>query len=162
MPSAKPFATATGMLRARLSSGLRTRGVHGPNPFTTPGHQERPNGYLFNRVPPPPGQSRKWEDWELPCYVTSFLTIVILGVGLNAKPDLTLETWAHQEALKRLELESSSQAPRLLGTGFMPVASLLKWWAILLLVKEHNFGSILRTNTLVNNDCDKLRKAFVA
>ncbi|OIS99736.1 PREDICTED: uncharacterized protein LOC109231312 [Nicotiana attenuata] len=108
MPSAKPFATAAGMLRARLSSGLRTRGGHGPNPFTTAGHQDRPNGYLFNRVPPPPGQSRKWEDWELPCYITSFFTIVILGVGLNAKPDLTLETWAHQEALKRLELESSS------------------------------------------------------
>ncbi|MCD7463515.1 hypothetical protein HAX54_050773 [Datura stramonium] len=84
-----------------------TRGGHGPNPFTTAGHQDRPNGYLFNRLPPPPGQSRKWEDWELPCYITSFFTIVILGVGLNAKPDLTLETWAHQEALKRLELESA-------------------------------------------------------
>ncbi|XP_019160995.1 PREDICTED: uncharacterized protein LOC109157595 [Ipomoea nil] len=106
MPSAKPFATAAGMLKSRLSSGLRTRGGHGPNPFLTPGHQERPNGYLFSRTPPPPGQSRKWEDWELPCYVTSFLTIVILGVGLNAKPDLTIETWAHQEAIKRLELES--------------------------------------------------------
>jgi hypothetical protein len=34
--------------------------------------------------------------------VTSFLTIVILGVGLNAKPDLTIETWAHQKALERL------------------------------------------------------------
>ncbi|RAL51815.1 hypothetical protein DM860_010533 [Cuscuta australis] len=110
MPSAKPFATAAGMLRARSSSGIRARGDHGPNPFLTPGHQERPNGYLFSRTPPPPGQSRKWEDWELPCYITTFLTIVILGVGLNAKPDLTIETWAHKEAVKRLELESSSQS----------------------------------------------------
>ncbi|CAF1701037.1 unnamed protein product [Brassica napus] len=55
---------------------------------------------------PPPGQSRKWEDWELPCYITSFLTIVILGVGLNAKPDLSIETWAHQKALERLEMET--------------------------------------------------------
>ncbi|CAN1170581.1 hypothetical protein LINPERHAP2_LOCUS29079 [Linum perenne] len=53
----------------------------------------------------PPGQSRKWEDWELPCYITSFLTIVILGVGLNSKPDLTIETRAHQKALERLEME---------------------------------------------------------
>ncbi|XP_016651514.1 PREDICTED: uncharacterized protein LOC103339451 [Prunus mume] len=62
---------------------------------------------LFNRTPLPPGQTRKWEDWELPCYVTSFLTIVILGVGLNAKPDLTIETWAHQKALERLEIEQA-------------------------------------------------------
>ncbi|KAL3533862.1 hypothetical protein ACH5RR_007383 [Cinchona calisaya] len=106
----KPLATAAGMLRARLSPALRTRGGggDGPSRWVTPGHQERPNGYLLNRTPPPPGQSRKWEDWELPCYITSFLTIVILGVGLNAKPDLTLETWAHQKALERLELESAA------------------------------------------------------
>ncbi|KAG8047754.1 hypothetical protein GUJ93_ZPchr0008g14141 [Zizania palustris] len=35
--------------------------------------------------------------------ITSFLTVVILGVGLNAKPELTLETWAHQKALERLQ-----------------------------------------------------------
>ena len=26
---------------------------------------------LFNETPPPPGQSRKWEDWEAPWYATS-------------------------------------------------------------------------------------------
>ncbi|XP_062117624.1 uncharacterized protein LOC133831374 [Humulus lupulus] len=95
------------MLRQRIVSALRTRGgaAAGPSRWTSPGHEERPKGYLFNRPPPPPGQPRKWEDWELPCYVTSFLTIVILGVGLNAKPDLTIETWAHQKALERLEME---------------------------------------------------------
>ncbi|KAF0897989.1 hypothetical protein E2562_001677 [Oryza meyeriana var. granulata] len=97
---------AGGMLRARLrAASLRVRGGGGDGGgrWTTPGHEERPKGYLFNRPPPPPGESRKWEDWELPCYVTSFLTVVILGVGLNAKPDLTLETWAHQKALERLQ-----------------------------------------------------------
>ncbi|XP_071737538.1 uncharacterized protein [Rutidosis leptorrhynchoides] len=107
MPSPKPLSTiASTMLRSRLTATLRTRSSDaGPSRWTSPGHQVRPNGYLFNRTPLPPGQSRKWEDWELPCYVTSFLTIVILGVGLNAKPDLTLETWAHQKALERLELK---------------------------------------------------------
>ncbi|KAJ6316694.1 hypothetical protein OIU78_019889 [Salix suchowensis] len=76
-----------------------------PSRWTSPGHEERPKGHFLNRTPPPPGQSRQWEDWELPCYITSFLTIVILGVGLNAKPDLTIETWAHQKALERLEME---------------------------------------------------------
>ncbi|GER25901.1 BAC19.9 [Striga asiatica] len=105
----KPLATAATTLRARLSPSLRTRGGggHGPSRWTSPGHEDRPKGFAFNRTPPPPGESRKWEDWELPCYITSFLTIVILGVGLNAKPDLTIETWAHQKALERLELESA-------------------------------------------------------
>ncbi|CAN1183549.1 hypothetical protein LINPERPRIM_LOCUS41655 [Linum perenne] len=106
MPSLQSFTAASAMLRQRLAGSLRTRSGHsGPNPWVTPGHEERPKGYLFSRTPPPPGQSRKWEDWELPCYITSFLTIVILGVGLNSKPDLTIETWAHQKALERLEME---------------------------------------------------------
>ncbi|CAN1745073.1 Putative pentatricopeptide repeat-containing protein At3g13770, mitochondrial [Linum perenne] len=115
MPPMQHLATASSTIRRRLSGSLRKRGGgSGPNPFTVAGHEERPKGYLFSRTPPPPGQSRKWEDWELPCYITSFLTIVILGVGLNSKPDLTIETWAHQKALERLEMEklavSSSSA----------------------------------------------------
>ncbi|KAG0459392.1 hypothetical protein HPP92_022520 [Vanilla planifolia] len=114
-PSTKALAAAAGggsMLRCRLGSVLRRRsgGGEGSGRWTTPGHEERPKGYLFNRTPPPPGESRKWEDWELPCYITSFLTIVILGVGLNAKPDLTLETWAHQKALERLKQQEIAAA----------------------------------------------------
>ncbi|XP_019053347.1 PREDICTED: uncharacterized protein LOC109114724 [Nelumbo nucifera] len=104
MSSSRGFMAASGMLRSRLKPSLRTRGGgEGPSRWTSPGHQERPNGYLFNQTPPPPGQSRKWEDWELPYYITGFLTVVILGVGLNAKPDFTIETWAHKKALERLE-----------------------------------------------------------
>ncbi|OIV90309.1 hypothetical protein TanjilG_13164 [Lupinus angustifolius] len=107
-----PISTASSMLRRRLLTSLRTRGgdSSGPSRWTSPGHEERPKGLFMNRTPPPPGQSRKWEDWELPCYITSFLTIVILGVGLNAKPDLTIETWAHEKALERLKLESNNTA----------------------------------------------------
>uniref|UniRef100_A0A2P2IRW6 Uncharacterized protein n=1 Tax=Rhizophora mucronata TaxID=61149 RepID=A0A2P2IRW6_RHIMU len=107
MYSPQPITAASSMLRQRLASSLRTRGgaTAGPSRWTSPGHEERPKGYLFNRTPPPKGQSRKWEDWELPCYITSFLAIVTLGVGLNAKPDLTIETWAHQKAIERLEAE---------------------------------------------------------
>ncbi|GER33291.1 26S protease regulatory subunit 10B [Striga asiatica] len=49
--------------------------------------------HLRTRSQPRPRGSaqgfHKWEDRELPCYVTSFITIVILGVGLNAKTDHT-------------------------------------------------------------------------
>ncbi|ESW17641.1 hypothetical protein PHAVU_007G256600 [Phaseolus vulgaris] len=112
MPLPTPFATASATLRRRILQSLRTRGgaESGPSRWTSPGHEEHPKGYLFNRTPLPPGQSRKWEDWELPCYITSFLTIVILGVGLNAKPDLTIETWAHEKALERLKIENALAA----------------------------------------------------
>ncbi|KAI4300741.1 hypothetical protein L6164_034081 [Bauhinia variegata] len=108
MPAPAPLSSASTMLRHRLLGTLRTRGGGGgPSRWTSPGHEERPKGYLFNRTPTPPGQSRKWEDWELPCYITSFLTIVILGVGLNAKPDFTIESWAHEKALERLKMENT-------------------------------------------------------
>ncbi|KAK4749487.1 hypothetical protein SAY87_026936 [Trapa incisa] len=103
--SKKQLTYASTVLRRRLFSS-----ESGPSRWKSPGHEDRPKGYLFNRIPPPPGQSRKWEDWELPCYLTSFLAIVILGVGLNAKPDLTIETWAHKKALERLEMESASNS----------------------------------------------------
>ncbi|KAK4272557.1 hypothetical protein QN277_021096 [Acacia crassicarpa] len=108
MPAPAPLSSASAMLRHRILPALRIRGggASGPSRWTTPGHEERPKGYLFNRIPPPPGQSRKWEDWELPCYIASFITIVILGVGLNAKPDMTIETWAHEKALERLKMEN--------------------------------------------------------
>jgi hypothetical protein len=97
-------AAISSMARSRVRAAARTRGGGGDGAgrWTSPGTVENGKGYVLNRTPPPPGESRKWEDWELPCYVTSFLTIVILGVGLNAKPDLTIETWAHQKALERL------------------------------------------------------------
>lgn len=112
MPTPTPLSSASTMLRQRLIGSLRTRGGSGSGAsrWTSQGHEEHPKGLPFNRTPPPPGQSRKWEDWELPCYITSFLTIVILGVGLNAKPDLTIETWAHEKALERLKMEDNLAA----------------------------------------------------
>ncbi|KAJ1699881.1 hypothetical protein LUZ63_008393 [Rhynchospora breviuscula] len=104
-------AAISGMARSRVRAAARTRGGGGDGAgrWTSPGTED-PKGYVLNRTPPPPGQSREWEDWELPCYVTSFLTIVILGVGLNAKPDLTIETWAHQKALERLQEKEMAAA----------------------------------------------------
>ncbi|KAL8474304.1 hypothetical protein ACS0TY_030946 [Phlomoides rotata] len=112
MPSFKQFSTAASSLRGCRSPSLQTRegGGHGLSRWTSLGHKDRPKGFVFSRTPPPQGVSQKWEDWELPCYITSFLTIIILEVGLSVKPDLTIETWAHQKALERLEAESPGAA----------------------------------------------------
>ncbi|KAL1206935.1 Transcription factor bHLH48 [Cardamine amara subsp. amara] len=109
MTSTQSLTVAAKTLRNRIFSRSGSTSA-GPSRWATPGHEERPKGYFMNRTPPQAGQSRKWEDWELPCYITSFLTIVILGVGLNAKPDLSIETWAHQKALERLEMEKLASA----------------------------------------------------
>ncbi|KAL8494726.1 hypothetical protein ACS0TY_025529 [Phlomoides rotata] len=76
MPSFKQFATAASSLRGCRNPSLRTRGGggHGPSRWTSPGHEDLPKGFAFSCTPPP------------------------------AKPDLTIETWAHQKALEWLEL----------------------------------------------------------
>jgi hypothetical protein len=49
-------SAARGMLRAPLRGAARTRGSgDGAGRWTTPGHEERHKGYLFNRPPLPPG-----------------------------------------------------------------------------------------------------------
>jgi len=94
-----------GVVRRALQS-RRGRGGHGGGgSWFGPGTQERGNGVLFNETPPPPGQKRKWEDWELPYYTTGILTVVLLSVGLSAKPDTRIDTWARKQALERLAAE---------------------------------------------------------
>ena len=46
-------------------------GGHGGGSFWSEGTQEKVPGNLFSESPTPPGQSRKWESWELPWYAAS-------------------------------------------------------------------------------------------
>jgi hypothetical protein len=58
----------------RLASTFRSlrtpapRGSHSwpGGHFWADGTQTGRNGYLFGETPPPPGEARKWESWELP------------------------------------------------------------------------------------------------
>jgi hypothetical protein len=43
----------------------------------------------------------KWEDWELPYYATGIMAVLLLAVGLSAKRDTRIETWARKQALER-------------------------------------------------------------
>ena len=45
---------------------MRARGGGPKGSFFDDGKQVGRNGYLFGESPPPPGQSRKMESWELP------------------------------------------------------------------------------------------------
>uniref|UniRef100_A0A7S1X1N6 Complex I-ESSS n=1 Tax=Tetraselmis chuii TaxID=63592 RepID=A0A7S1X1N6_9CHLO len=89
------------LARGRSAAAPNTRGGSPPGGFFGEGTKDATHGVLFGETPPPPGQKRKWESWEAPWYATGILTVIILGVGLPARPDSRLETWAHEEALRR-------------------------------------------------------------
>lgn len=56
-----------GRLRPSVLRNFRPKAgdSHASEPFLSPG-KNQPTGYLFNENPPPPGQKRKLESWELP------------------------------------------------------------------------------------------------
>ena len=115
---ASPQRTTRGMLRTVARNASRV--VRGPHHTPKRGMADGPpggyfadgvqgeghvNGRLFNETPPPPGQSRKWKDWELPWYLGMGGAAVILFFGLNAKPETSATAWAKEEAQKRLAAE---------------------------------------------------------
>lgn len=51
--------------------------------------------------PPPPGKSRKWEDWELIWYVGLGGSFLYVAAGLYFKPECKITTWARVEAMRR-------------------------------------------------------------
>ena len=82
--------------------GNGTKGGSGPpGGFWSEGTKEKSDGLLFGETPPPPGQARKWESWEAPWYATLVGSFVLLTLGLSAKPDNGITTWAREEAMER-------------------------------------------------------------
>jgi len=66
-------------------------------------HFNEPSGHIFGEKPPPPGQKRKREDWELMWYFGMFGSMALVSVGLYYKPDTSINTWAMKEAKQRME-----------------------------------------------------------
>ncbi|THH02142.1 hypothetical protein EW026_g682 [Hermanssonia centrifuga] len=82
----------------RLQSSTRryASGSHGPQ-------YNEPSGWLFGEKPPPPGQKRKREDWELIWYIGMYGSMAVAAIGLYYKPDTSIQTWALNEAKARME-----------------------------------------------------------
>ncbi|KIM85286.1 hypothetical protein PILCRDRAFT_817285 [Piloderma croceum F 1598] len=62
-----------------------------------------PSGWIFGEKPPPPGQKRVREDWELTWYLGMFGAMGFAGVLHYYKPDTSIQTWALAEAKARME-----------------------------------------------------------
>lgn len=68
-----------------------------------------PGGRLFGEAIRKPGERRKLFDWEIPYIGTLVLAGIILGVGLNSRPETSAVVWAREEALERLALQKKSE-----------------------------------------------------
>ncbi|KAL6718063.1 hypothetical protein ACLMJK_004148 [Lecanora helva] len=75
-----------------------------PSPDTASheSHYDPPSGWLFGV---PPGQKYEKEGWE-DTWVYGFWGSILLGIVAYAyKPDTSIQTWALEEARRRLETE---------------------------------------------------------
>ncbi|KAG9230705.1 ESSS subunit of NADH:ubiquinone oxidoreductase-domain-containing protein [Amylocarpus encephaloides] len=71
-------------------------------------HYDPPSGWLFGVKP---GEKAKEEGWEN-IWVYGFFGSLVLGVvGYAFKPDTSIQTWALEEARRRLEVEGILKEP---------------------------------------------------
>ncbi|KAL2005870.1 hypothetical protein VTN00DRAFT_10363 [Thermoascus crustaceus] len=71
-------------------------------------HYDPPGGYLFGVKP---GQKYVKEGWENIWYYGFIGSLVIAGVAYVFKPDTSIQTWALEEARRRLEAEGILEDP---------------------------------------------------
>ncbi|RAK74174.1 uncharacterized protein BO72DRAFT_450879 [Aspergillus fijiensis CBS 313.89] len=108
--SARPLSSC---LRARCSA-LRAQNVQA---FSTRSnlraadhgdHYDPPTGYLFGLKP---GQKYQKEGWENIWYYGFIGSLLVTGVAYVFKPDTSIQTWALEEARRRLEAEGILEDP---------------------------------------------------
>ncbi|KAF1362664.1 hypothetical protein EJ07DRAFT_56991, partial [Lizonia empirigonia] len=89
----------------RFLSGTPTRSGGGHD-----SHYDPPAGWLFGVKP---GEKYEKEGWENVTYY-AFLPLMVGFVGVYAfKPDTSIQTWALEEARRRLEAEGILPDPDL-------------------------------------------------
>ncbi|KAH6614180.1 ESSS subunit of NADH:ubiquinone oxidoreductase-domain-containing protein [Boeremia exigua] len=65
-------------------------------------HYDPPSGWLFGVKP---GEEYKKEGWETATFYV-FIPLMVVFIGVYAfKPDTSIQTWALEEARRRLEAE---------------------------------------------------------
>ncbi|PYH99126.1 NADH-ubiquinone oxidoreductase [Aspergillus ellipticus CBS 707.79] len=71
-------------------------------------HYDPPTGYLFGLKP---GQKYVKEGWENLWYYGFIGSLLVAGVAYVFKPDTSIQTWALEEARRRLEAEGILEDP---------------------------------------------------
>ncbi|KAF2435268.1 hypothetical protein EJ08DRAFT_693149 [Tothia fuscella] len=71
-------------------------------------HYDPPTGWLWGI---PPGQKYEKEGWEGLAYYGICGSLIVAAVGYAFKPDTSIQTWALEEARRRLEAEGILEDP---------------------------------------------------
>ncbi|KGO78549.1 NADH:ubiquinone oxidoreductase, ESSS subunit [Penicillium italicum] len=71
-------------------------------------HYDPPTGWLFGVKP---GQKYVKEGWENAWYYGFIGSLLVAGVAYVFKPDTSIQTWALEEARRRLEAEGILEDP---------------------------------------------------
>ncbi|KAI9045676.1 uncharacterized protein KD926_006977 [Aspergillus affinis] len=71
-------------------------------------HYDPPTGWLFGVKP---GQKYQKEGWETMWYYGFIGSLLAAGVAYVFKPDTSIQTWALEEARRRLEAEGILEDP---------------------------------------------------
>ncbi|EFQ96680.1 NADH:ubiquinone oxidoreductase kDa subunit [Nannizzia gypsea CBS 118893] len=72
------------------------------------GHYDPPTGWLFGVKP---GHKYVKEGWETIFYYGFFGSFLVAGIAYVFKPDTSIQTWALEEARRRLEKEGILEDP---------------------------------------------------
>lgn len=67
------------------------------------------------------GHSKAREGWETDAYVTMGLTAVMMVLAIFLKPDMSIQTWAREEAQARLDLKAQGFDKFEFGTHYNTV-----------------------------------------
>ncbi|KAJ1324925.1 ESSS subunit of NADH:ubiquinone oxidoreductase (complex I) [Microdochium nivale] len=110
MPAVRPN-TAIRATRALVQQSAAARsfsatprtagGAHGPQ-------YDPPSGWLFGVKP---GEKYQKEGWENPFFYGFCGSLFLAAVAYGFKPDTSIQTWALEEARRRLEVEGILEDP---------------------------------------------------
>ncbi|KAK0709583.1 ESSS subunit of NADH:ubiquinone oxidoreductase, partial [Lasiosphaeria miniovina] len=84
-----------------FSSSPARASSHGPS-------YDPPTGWLFGVKP---GEKYQSEGWEAPFFYGFCGSIAVFLVAYAYKPDTSIQTWALEEARRRLEVEGILEDP---------------------------------------------------
>ncbi|KAL1892251.1 hypothetical protein Sste5346_007207 [Sporothrix stenoceras] len=101
LASTASATSSTAARRTFASTARRSGGGHGSQ-------YDPPSGWLFGVKP---GEKYKNEGWEKPMLWGFCGSLLVFACVIPFKPDTSIQTWALEEARRRLEAEGILQDP---------------------------------------------------